>query len=101
MWHYNFAWKSPAFDGRLGAAHFVDVPFAFGTLASDQARTFVGDDPPAELAEAMHKAWVSLARTGDPGWPAYDLAERATMRFDTRSGIVRIRRRRLVSFGET
>lgn len=88
VWHYNFAWKSPAYRGRLGAAHFVDVPFSFETLASDQARTFIGDDPPTTLADAMHKAWVAFARTGDPGWPAYDPAERATMRFDTRSGIV-------------
>ncbi len=89
VWHYNFAWKSPAYGGRLGAAHFVDVPFCFGMLASDQARIFIGDDPPATLADAMHKAWVAFARTGDPGWPAYDLIERATMRFDTRSGIVK------------
>ncbi|MGA0595856.1 carboxylesterase family protein [Enterovirga sp. CN4-39] len=87
-WHYNFAWKSPAFGGRLGAAHFVDVPFSFGTLESEQATTFIGDDPPATLADAMHKAWVAFARTSDPGWPAYGLTERATMRFDVRSGVV-------------
>ncbi|MEI8635181.1 carboxylesterase family protein [Vibrio sp. PP-XX7] len=26
VWHYNFSWRS-AFGGKLGAAHFVDVPF--------------------------------------------------------------------------
>lgn len=85
-WHYNFGWRSPGFGGRLGAAHFVDVPFAFDTLRSDQARNFIGDAPPTSLADAMHGAWVAFARTGDPGWPAYELAGRTTMRFDARSG---------------
>jgi carboxylesterase type B len=31
----------------------------------------------------MHAAWISFARTGDPGWPAYDTDRRATQRFDT------------------
>ena len=30
----------------------------------------------------MHAAWVAFATTGDPGWPAYELDRRATMRFD-------------------
>lgn len=87
-WHYNFSWRSPGFGGRLGAAHFVDVPFSFGTLLSDQAKTFVGDNPPTSLVEAMHGAWAAFAKTGDPGWPTYDLATRTTMRFDTTSSLV-------------
>lgn len=87
-WHYNFSWRSPAFGGRLGAAHFVDVPFSFGTLTSEQAKTFIGPNPPTALAEAMHGAWVAFAKTGDPGWPAYDLATRTTKRFDATSRLV-------------
>ena len=30
-----------------------------------------GDDPPQDLADAMHGAWVAFVRDGDPGWPAY------------------------------
>ena len=30
----------------------------------------------------MHRAWIAFARTGDPGWPAYEPARRPTMRFD-------------------
>ncbi len=86
-WHYNFSWRSPGFGGELGAAHFVDVPFAFDALGSAQARTFIGDNPPSSLAEAMHSAWVEFAKTGDPGWPAYDLAERTARRFDASSSI--------------
>jgi hypothetical protein len=28
--------------------------------------------------------------SGDPGWPKYDLQRRATMRFDTTSGVVEL-----------
>ncbi|MDX1872938.1 carboxylesterase family protein [Mycolicibacterium sp. 120266] len=87
-WHYNFSWRSPAFGGRLGAAHFVDVPFSFDTLSSDQAKDFVGTNPPASLAEAMHGAWAAFATTGDPGWAAYDVAARTTKRFDATSSVV-------------
>jgi para-nitrobenzyl esterase len=87
-WHYNFSWRSPSYDGRLGAAHFVDVPFSFDTVSSGQARAFVGTNPPASLADAMHGAWVAFAKTGDPGWPVYDLTTRDTMRFDAASSVV-------------
>ena len=33
-------------------------------------------------------AFVRFARTGDPGWPAYDLKQRQTMVFDTNSRVV-------------
>jgi carboxylesterase type B len=36
----------------------------------------------------MHAAWVSFGTSGDPGWPAYDLTRRSTMRFDTSSLLV-------------
>jgi carboxylesterase type B len=36
----------------------------------------------------MHAAWIGFARSGDPGWPKYDLTRRATMRFDTSSEVV-------------
>ena len=30
---YEFAWRSPQFDGRLGACHALEIPFVFDTLA--------------------------------------------------------------------
>ncbi len=80
---YEFAWVSPG----LGAVHALEVPFVFDTL-STEARLFgplLGEDPPQQLADTMHAAWVSFATSGDPGWPGYDLARRSTMRFDTSS----------------
>ena len=83
---YEFAWPSPG----LGAVHALEVPFVFDTLGTDAPLfgPLLGDDPPQELAEPMHAAWVAFASTGDPGWPAYDATRRATMRFDTISQVV-------------
>jgi carboxylesterase type B len=36
----------------------------------------------------MHRAWIAFARDHDPGWPGYDLARRATMRFDVTCEVV-------------
>ncbi|MEO5319536.1 carboxylesterase/lipase family protein [Arthrobacter sp. CC3] len=83
---YEFAWPAPG----LGAVHAVEVPFVFGTL-DKHSRLFgplLGADPPQELADAMHAAWVSFAATGDPGWPDYGLERRATMLFNIDSSLV-------------
>jgi para-nitrobenzyl esterase len=85
---FEFAWPSPAFGGMLKACHGLDVPFVFDTLGDQLAQMLAGPDAPRELASAMHTAWISFARTGDPGWPAYSLDERQTMVFDTPSAVV-------------
>ena len=84
---YEFAWRSPQFNGRLGACHGAEIAFVFDTLGSE-AEALAGADPPQELADKMHAAWLGFARRGDPGWPKYDLARRATMRFNTSSEVV-------------
>jgi carboxylesterase type B len=86
---YQFGWRSPQFGGRLGAAHVLDVPFVFDTLRTPPALGFVGPAAPQELATRMHAAWVAFAKTGKPGWQAYDDAGRTVMRFDTVSTTVR------------
>jgi para-nitrobenzyl esterase len=82
---YEFAWRSPAVDGRLGAAHAVELPFVFDRLSLPALRGQRGllgpAGPPASLAKEMHAAWVSFARTGDPGWPPFG-RERRIRRFD-------------------
>jgi len=78
---YEFAWRSPAFDGRLGACHALEVAFVFDTLATERGRPLGGDQAPQALADAMHAAWVAFAMTGDPGWPRYRSERRATMCF--------------------
>ena len=51
-------------------------------------RSLSGTEPPQQLADAMHAAWVAFATSGNPGWPQYDLNQRATMHFDTTSTLV-------------
>ncbi len=84
---YELAWRSPQFDGRLGACHALDIPFVFDTLGSGTAALW-GSDPPQQLADTMHAAWVAFATDGDCGWPTYAPGRRATMRFDTISEVV-------------
>src|SRR5689334_8968666 len=84
---YEFAWGSPQFGERLGAAHAVEIPFVFDTLGLG-TEPLLGRDPPQSLATAMHAAWVCFATTGECGWPKFDSAHRSTMRFDTPSQVV-------------
>ena len=65
---YEFAWRSPQFGGRLGAAHSVEIPFVFDTLGLG-TEPLLGPHPPQSLATAMHRAWVAFAALGDCGWP--------------------------------
>ena len=73
--------------GLLGAGHCVDLPFVFDALQAEGAAAVAGDDPPQCLADAMHRAWVRFVVSGDPGWPGYEADRRATMIFDTDSGV--------------
>ena len=85
---YEFAWKSPLFGGRLGACHGLEIGFVFDTLDAEMGEALYGSSPPAEVAAAMHRAWIEFARSGRPGWAAYDLGTRATMTFDLDSTLV-------------
>ncbi len=70
---YDFAWRSPACNGQLGACHAVEIPFVFNTLASVTGPNGVGGDaPPQALADAVHKVCVDFARSGELPWPAYE-----------------------------
>jgi para-nitrobenzyl esterase len=72
---YLFTWTSPFMDGILGACHALELGFLFGTLEE----TFSGSNLPGAdaLARNIQDAWLSFARTGEPGckglgkWPAY------------------------------
>jgi para-nitrobenzyl esterase len=91
-WLYEFHWESPSFPPGLGAFHALEAPFVrddFATLqALEGSEPWIGPDAPQGLADRMHSAWVSFAKTGDPGWAPYDLESRSTMVFDTTSEVV-------------
>lgn len=64
------------------AKHTDDIGLAFGTTATASAAR-------GAMSRTVMQAFLRFARTGDPGWPAYDLRERATMVFDVESRVVR------------
>ncbi len=83
---YSFAWRTPVFNGMLGAPHALDVPFTFDTIDLTNA---TDRSPRAHrLAEIMSGAWARFAHTGCPAhegmpeWPAYTSDGRATMVLD-------------------
>lgn len=82
---YEFTWSTDLFDGRLGAAHAMEIPFTFDTLDSFGGTLLAGSDAPQGLADEMHAAWVAFVRDGTPGWASYDPASRTTMRFGSES----------------
>ncbi|MGP3683820.1 carboxylesterase/lipase family protein [Streptomyces sp. IBSNAI002] len=92
VWAYQFDLPAPAYEGRLGAAHCLELPFAFDNFDQWAHAPFVAGIAPAVrdgLAHAMHQAWIGFVRTGDPNhsdlprWHPYDTATRTTMRFDS------------------
>ncbi len=88
-WMYWFCWPSRAFDGRLGATHALEIPFAFNNLNQPGVDVFVGPgDLPTAVAEEMHAAWIRFIRDGEPGWDRYTSGERLTYRFDESSELL-------------
>ena len=93
---YRFDWKSPAFGGLIGAAHAVEIPFVFQLINDHRLHVLIGPDAPVELADAMHDAWVSFARTGTPSvagigtWPSLpaDAGTRPVVLFDSTISLV-------------
>jgi para-nitrobenzyl esterase len=67
---YEFAWPSPASD--LGCCHALEIGFVFDNLHAEGNEELAGPNPPQELATLMHQTWITFARTGEPGWAAFD-----------------------------
>ncbi|MFD8889840.1 carboxylesterase/lipase family protein [Streptomyces sp. NPDC059566] len=92
VWAYQFDLPTPAHEGRLGAAHCLELPFVFDNFDQWSHAPFLAGLAPAVrdgLAYAMHRAWIAFVRTGDPNhpdlprWQPYDTESRTTMRFDS------------------
>ena len=87
-WMYNVTWHSPAEGGRRFSQHTLDLPFMFDNV--DRALHLTGPESEETryMTEAMAKAWLAFAHTGDPNhsglpdWQTYDLETRKVMHFD-------------------
>lgn len=93
---YRFDWTSPAFGGRLGAAHAIELMFVWDRLDLPAAPILLGHDLAVAqpLATRVHATWAQFIKTGDPNgaglplWPRYDAERRATMLINADSNVV-------------
>jgi len=84
---YEFEWRSPLFGG-LGAAHAMELPFVFDTLASVTGpEGLCGEAPPQELADRVHRIWVDFARDGSLPWPEFTREHRAVFQLERGAAI--------------
>ena len=68
---YQSAWRSPAMGGVLGAAHCVDVPFAFDNLHAPGVEIALGSEPPSEWrTRCIGPGWASSAMAIPVGPPS-------------------------------
>jgi len=91
VWTYLWTVPSPAFGGRYGATHGIDV----SPSMHDIRFPLTGPDADnLRLADQLAGAWASFAATGNPNnartphWPVYDASRRTTMVFGSPSNAV-------------
>jgi para-nitrobenzyl esterase len=89
---YLWEWPVPAFDGKFGAVHAVDVGAAVHDFRG--AINGSGSKEGTKLVEIFSAVWTEFAKTGEPNskltlnWPKYDLQTRPTMVFDVDTRVV-------------
>jgi para-nitrobenzyl esterase len=92
VYSYLWEWTSPAYEGKFGAAHAMDVSASFHNdrdallgCGSREAQLMCGD---------LASTWIQFAKTGDPNnksipkWPPYDAEKRSTLNFGPNTRIV-------------
>jgi para-nitrobenzyl esterase len=83
---YLWEWQCPAFDGKFGAVHAMDVSASMHN--ERDAILGSGSSDARSACSAMAAAFVAFANTGDPNgphlphWPRFDLSNRSTLVFD-------------------
>ena len=85
VWNYLFAWEYPV-DGGITAFHCSEIAFAFHNVTEPHIKIATGGGAAAlALQDKVSGAWVSFAKTGNPGagFKSWTAAEPNTMVFDT------------------
>jgi len=97
---YQFGYKSerkiPGADYALGTPHAMDITFKFNNETPANDPGFLSGSRPERFVASHNMAalWTGFARSGRPAaagvpeWPAYTLAERASMRIDTKCEVM-------------
>ena len=82
---YQWNWRTPAYDGKFGAVHGIDVSASFHSYRDG---FFAGSTQGKAMADRLASVWSAFVRTGDPNnahvppWQPYSDARRAVMLFD-------------------
>jgi para-nitrobenzyl esterase len=84
---YELVWQTPVEGGKWKAPHALDIGFVFDNVGKSESMSGIGPEQ-QKIADQMSDAWLKFARTGNPGWPAYDTTKRASMVFDVQSKVV-------------
>jgi para-nitrobenzyl esterase len=86
-WAYQFDFQSQKDNGKWGAPHTIDIPFAFQTLGAKNS--YAENSLRAQkLAKIFSQSIANFAKTGNPQtndlpkWQNYKLPNRQTMLFD-------------------
>jgi para-nitrobenzyl esterase len=90
VYTYLWEWTCPAFDGKFGAVHAMDV--AASMHNERDAILGSGSTEARRMCDALASALLAFAKTGDPNnsqipqWPRFDVSQRSTLVFnrDTR-----------------
>ncbi len=83
VYTYLWEWPCPAFDGKFGAAHAMDVPASM--YNERDAILGSGSGEARRMCTALASTWLAFAKTGDPNnpdipnWPRFDPDQRATL----------------------
>jgi para-nitrobenzyl esterase len=84
---YQLDWQTPVEGGKWKAPHALEIGMVFDNVAKSASMSGTGPEA-QKVADQMSDAWLAFAKTGNPGWPAYDPKRRATMVFNVTSRIV-------------
>ena len=86
VWTYLWKWPSPAFGGRYGAVHGIDVAPSLHSIRGGLNGPSAGS---IAMADRIASSWASYAASGNPNneylpdWPEYTPNTRTTMIMDS------------------
>lgn len=84
VWTYLWTWPSPAYGGRFGAVHGIDVGPSLYNVRGGLNGPSAGS---VRMASRIASSWAAFAATGNPAndkipsWAPYTPPQRATMIF--------------------
>jgi para-nitrobenzyl esterase len=99
VFHYEYARRSSALGGRVGAAHLSELPVFWGNVDAPGVASLLGEEATGaeviRLAERTSAAVARFVATGSPdgdalgSWPAFTAADRQTKIIDLEPAVER------------